>query len=32
MKEKSYINLAISVIKIEADAVMRLTDQISPDF
>ena len=32
MKKKNYINTAIKVIKTEADAVMGLTDQISPDF
>ena len=32
MKEKNYINTAIRVIKTEADAVMGLTEQISPDF
>tara|TARA_B100000900_G_scaffold10831_1_gene8943 strand:+ start:516 stop:1490 length:975 start_codon:yes stop_codon:yes gene_type:complete len=32
MKEKNYINTAIRVIKTEADAVMSLTDQISPNF
>ena len=32
MKEKNYINTAIKVIKTEADAVMSLTHQISPDF
>ena len=32
MKENNYINTAIRVIKTEADAVMSLTEQISPDF
>ena len=32
MKKKNYINSAIKVIKTEADAVLSLTDQISPDF
>ena len=32
MKEKNYINTAFRVIKTEADAVMSLTDQISPNF
>ena len=32
MKKNNYINTAIRVIKTEADAVMSLTEQISPDF
>ena len=32
MKENNFINTAIRVIKTEADAVMNLTDQISPNF
>ena len=32
MKEKNYIETAIRVIKTEADAVMSLIDQISPEF
>tara|TARA_Y100000992_G_scaffold9907_1_gene6152 strand:+ start:1704 stop:2678 length:975 start_codon:yes stop_codon:yes gene_type:complete len=32
MKEKNFIDTAIQVIKTEADAVMKLTDQIRPDF
>ena len=32
MKEKNFIHTAIQVIKTEADAVMKLTDQIRPDF
>ncbi len=32
MKKKNYINTALKVIKTEADAVMGLIDQISPNF